>query len=368
MNQKKTEKKRIIFHWLISVCILFSVVRFLPISFSEVLGAMPEKINILEEVPGTRIPIGRFTINYYRFFFIDKKRGWFTARDRIGMTEDGGRTWKINSLGLLGEPTFALFFLNKDVGWYADFDWVLRTLDGGKTWKRIMRYPSKPEDNLYLYVFDDLYFINENSGWGISGAELYQTEDGGLTWTKRYKIHGRGHLNSISFVDTIHGGVGGTDVSGSFVLSTKDGGKSWQKTDIGKGSIKYLTFLDAENGWAVGWKKGLSDQHEGLILRTSDGGNTWKEGQLPPGTDMPIRFIYMKNKQEGWAAGRMKKIEEKWTAGRGVLLHTQDGGATWQIVATKPEEEFIYVTLVEQDKRPALLIASEDAIYRMFLE
>ncbi len=87
-------------------------------------------------------------------------------------------------------------------------------------------------------------------------------------------------------------------------------------------SYKYLNnainlhFVDAEYGWAVGWK--------GLILHTTDAGSNWAPQRS--GTRIRLRDVYFANRSIGWAIGGDlvgNKMEY-------VLLHTDDGGAVWQ--------------------------------------
>ena len=80
---------------------------------------------------------------------------------------------------------------------------------------------------------------------------------------------------------------------------------------------------------------------------------------------MEFHHVYMRNKREGWIVGGggvARRTSEH------ILLHTKDGGFTWKTVLREPGEIFIYVTLVEQEGRPALLIASRRALFQMFLE
>jgi photosystem II stability/assembly factor-like uncharacterized protein len=75
-------------------------------------------------------------------------------------------------------------------------------------------------------------------------------------------------------------------------------------------------FLDAQTGWAVG--------ERGTILHTDDGGDTWQRQVSPVNGD--LRRIVFLDVQTGWIAGA-----PQWLGGwdKNVLLRTDDGGRTW---------------------------------------
>jgi photosystem II stability/assembly factor-like uncharacterized protein len=80
-------------------------------------------------------------------------------------------------------------------------------------------------------------------------------------------------------------------------------------------------FVDERRGWAAGGK--------GALLSTEDGGASWKL-RTPAPTEDALRDIHFVDEQNGWAVCerdwyRLKTKEEP----RSYLLRTSDGGRTW---------------------------------------
>ena len=74
--------------------------------------------------------------------------------------------------------------------------------------------------------------------------------------------------------------------------------------------LRSMFFLpDSRSGWAVGW--------EGAILHTEDGGKTWQKQNS--GSANLLQSVAFVSAQSGWAVGA-----------EGEILHTEDGGKTWQ--------------------------------------
>ncbi|MHB8523061.1 MAG: YCF48-related protein [Limisphaerales bacterium] len=89
---------------------------------------------------------------------------------------------------------------------------------------------------------------------------------------------------------------------------------SWTVVRSG-GTTNYLgvCFLDANEGWVVG--------SYGAILHTKDGGATWEQ-QVGPGDWQYYSYysVYFADRQNGWSCG---------LGNGGVIIHTSDGGQTW---------------------------------------
>lgn len=82
-------------------------------------------------------------------------------------------------------------------------------------------------------------------------------------------------------------------------------------------SISSIQRLDAMNGFIASWAGTAGPR----LARTSDGGATWHSIGVPLATVTTIRFI---DARTGWVAG------VAGNATSAVLLHTADGGQTWE--------------------------------------
>jgi len=83
-------------------------------------------------------------------------------------------------------------------------------------------------------------------------------------------------------------------------------------------SLFGVHFIDAKEGWVVG--------DDGAILHSIDGGKTWED--QASGVKASLRGVYFFDELTGWVVGR----EEKPYGGGsiGVVLFTRDGGFKWQ--------------------------------------
>jgi photosystem II stability/assembly factor-like uncharacterized protein len=124
-------------------------------------------------------------------------------------------------------------------------------------------------------------------------------------------------LEDIQFIDANNGWAVGWD---NTILKTTDGGQNWiTKRSIVNGPWIYgVFFLDANKGWAA--------EDNGSILSTTDGGENWSETSTSAPYLIDFDFIDANN---GWAFG-----------GLGAILHTTDGGAHWASQNTNQSNDF----------------------------
>jgi photosystem II stability/assembly factor-like uncharacterized protein len=87
-------------------------------------------------------------------------------------------------------------------------------------------------------------------------------------------------------------------------------------------ALHAVQFVDANEGWAAG--------DEGVVLHTIDGGQTWE--RQPTGVRASLRSIHFLTPFTGWAAGRQELPHGAGSVG--VLLVTRDGGLKWQRVGS----------------------------------
>ena len=138
------------------------------------------------------------------------------------------------------------------------------------------------------------------------------------------------------------------------ILHSSDGGETWSEQKSGMEKHLFaVDFVDPQHGCAVGdW---------GAILATDDGGETWQPRPLPE--DVILNDVDMVSPTEGWIAGEMGTIlayrgrgedldasrtaasrnpssaftssmpQRGWAVGiDALILHTSDGGQTWQVL------------------------------------
>jgi photosystem II stability/assembly factor-like uncharacterized protein len=124
------------------------------------------------------------------------------------------------------------------------------------------------------------------------------------------------------------------------ILRTEDGGGSWDDVKLAADADLYrVEFVNLNEGWAAGGRLRIASNNEsmrhdrrggyGYILHTTDGGKTWEcqfaeRGRLLLGLD----FV---NEEVGFAVGE-----------RGYLLKTNDGGDHWANLPTTGTMKWLY--------------------------
>ena len=94
--------------------------------------------------------------------------------------------------------------------------------------------------------------------------------------------------------------------------------KSW----LDDAALHDLQFVGSKIGYAVG--------AHGAIWKTGDGGRSWQ--LVPSGTTCSLHSVCFLTDQVGWVAGR--EVVPFAGLDAGVLLFTENGGQTWQPLAS----------------------------------
>ncbi|MDX9925161.1 MAG: T9SS type A sorting domain-containing protein, partial [Ignavibacteriaceae bacterium] len=159
-----------------------------------------------------------------------------------------------------------------------------------------------------------------------STSEYLQTKDGGKNWELK-EIEGEDYLKSIFFVNKE---VGYAIAGLGKIYSTKNGGDTWEAYDSTYDySFQDIYFIDENNGWIVGYIVSSETKGKGIILHTSDGGKTW-ETQFEKEVferSMLIFFasIQMKDENMGWAISP----EQLDVMANTRVFRTIDSGKNW---------------------------------------
>lgn len=119
-------------------------------------------------------------------------------------------------------------------------------------------------------------------------------------------------------------------VAGFAVTAFGKGDKGWEEVKVGLDkNLRGVCFLDKEHGWLVGDK--------GTILHTSDGCKNWT--LLGSGSTAVLRGVDFVDKEKGWVVGGGARIVKGGSMFEGnnmvgqdgiTILHTTDGGKTWE--------------------------------------
>jgi photosystem II stability/assembly factor-like uncharacterized protein len=133
------------------------------------------------------------------------------------------------------------------------------------------------------------------------------------------------------------------------VLLSDNGGGNWRQAASvpTRVTLTAVTFVDAKQGWAVG--------HDAVVIHTSDGGETWEMQFQAPEEELPLLSVWFENAEHGLAAGAFS-----------MLLETKDGGETWQRRTLDPHEaEDYHLNAIFRGPGDSLFIAAEaGSIYR----
>lgn len=159
------------------------------------------------------------------------------------------------------------------------------------------------------------------------------------------------------------------------IVWSDDQGRAWQQARVPVTvTLTALTFADAKHGWAVG--------HSGVVLGTQDGGQSWHklldgkaaaqlllaDAKLPgatdsllknaerlvaDGPDKPFLGVHFSDAAHGMVVGAY-----------GLLLATQDGGASWQSLARRIDNpKGLHLYAIVQDGATFYLFGEQGAVF-----
>lgn len=290
-------------------------------------------------------------------FFLDDQTGWVVGWDEVYHTEDGGDTWEQQDVpDPLQLGLNEVFFINQDTGWIAgDYQTIYATFDGGENW--FVQNPYVLPDHI---CFQDIFFYDKLHGMAVGDAMLddYRiariTNNGGNTW-EDVTIPSNYGFSKVYHTDN---GFWWVADERSNLFKSDDNGLSWEKISVGNGSyLKGMHFFN--NDSAVIMSSGSR------FHITSDGWNTWNDvvyyyGLSENAMDFcdddkgiaigwETETITTKNGGYDW----LKKSSEFYDIGffdeyngwlinghpNKDILHTTDGGITWNFVETPNSSE-----------------------------
>ena len=291
---------------------------------------------------------------YWELQFVDSQRGWVpmstgdSFESHLLRTSDGGRTWADQGV-CSGSPVF----VNERVRWTTDTTIeatprakVGRTIDGGASWEW-----SEPTRFADIRVSP----ISASEAWAIGKQnagpdELLHTVDGGKSWrATQHPLSGEPNLRirGLGFPDRNHKSRSlvalaelwkkTPGICTLFALVTHDAGNTFQEYDASAPRVTThvrfparLVFPTLREGWIA--------YGSSALLHTTDGGKTW-ETVTPLGESdcVSLDDCSFPDRLTGWAVGAER---EKPYHRRAVAVVTRDGGEHWSRVTTGAEGIF----------------------------
>jgi photosystem II stability/assembly factor-like uncharacterized protein len=204
--------------------------------------------------------------------------------------------------------------LSVDDVYASDGGCLFRTRDGGRRWDQT--FCTEPRSGVEERIYG-LDLVSTTEGWMLAYIDLFHSTDGGSTW-QMLNSPPRSFVQSVRFANPQIGFWAGGEVAhdnreGRGVLfATQDGGKTWHELDHGVTfpygwRLRDIWPLTPTDVWAVG----------DVLLHSIDGGKTWQRVRAHEVWRMDtIRFS---TPRVGW----IEQYPEKY------FLLTVDGGRTW---------------------------------------
>ena len=269
------------------------------------------------------------TINLLKkVFFVDSSNGWACgSQGTIIHTSDAGQTWTIQN-STVESFIVDIFFLNELNGWAitqretAPFGTtLLKTSNSGDTWQS----ENYPENHVFM---NTVFYLDTLNGF-VGGTYIAKTTNGGLSWIKANvdsNIFSTVPVYNLIFYNRQIGyACGGTIDFVGVIWKTTDSGLNWKSNGVSPDQVFDIAVLDSLNVIS------LSGDPEGIYsivaIYSSDGGNNWNTEELQMyGLSFSLKF---RTPLEGWSASGLK------------FIYTSDKGNTW-IEKQTPDSSIIY--------------------------
>ncbi|MCA9154005.1 MAG: hypothetical protein KDA38_04425 [Planctomycetales bacterium] len=299
-------------------------------------GAMSDATGLAQTHRST--PVMREDAELADVFFLDPDRGWAVGdRGAIWATDNGGRHWRMQMSGVDCRLE-SVHFVDDHHGWavggniepltHRGSAVVLATADGGQTWKRI--------EAATLPRLRQVRFRDRQVGWACGDgspmypAGMFQTDDGGLSWAT-LPLDGGGHWLASDMNE--RGEAISADRDGRVWRLSSSGQRPCDAPPVIGSRIRRLKMTGGGTGFIVG--------DRGLLLRTADHGLSWRPATLPLSEEAA--------RQCDWRAVALWGAHV-WIAGApgNLVLHSADGGDTWQTHATAQPLPIRAVTFIDE--------------------
>jgi photosystem II stability/assembly factor-like uncharacterized protein len=243
----------------------------------------------------------------------------------------------------LGANVSGKYFMNASTAWLVITGadpmqaQMYRTVDGGLTWTTSL-IPFDGGAMQFLDASNGVILVPLGAAAGSEAVAIYKTADSGATWTQVYtndpnlpgagtSLPLAGTKNGITFLDAMHGWVGGQEpMPGFFYLfATQDGGTTWvqQTVTMPKGFETAMTeveppiFFTAQDG--VLPVHLLAEPQSSVYYVTHDAGLTWT-------------VTYPLNVRAHLSTSSLLDVY-MWDGGPNLYV-SHDTGLTWNAVAT----------------------------------
>ena len=160
-------------------------------------------------------------------------------------------------------------------------------------------------------------------------------------WTAARRGEVGKDLNTVFFADSKRGWIAG---DGGFLSRTKDGGRTWSPQSVGiRDAINDIYFRGKDDGYLLAGNR---------IFGSTDGGETWRELRELQTRDfggaMPELYsIRFAGKRKGWVVGNASRGDVITDS---LIIHTGDGGASWERQLAPVREELIHLDFISEDK------------------
>jgi photosystem II stability/assembly factor-like uncharacterized protein len=233
--------------------------------------------------------------------------------------------------------------VSADVAWTSgSLGTVLRTTDRGTTWQNVSPAGTQNLQFRDIEAFDADNAVILSIGTG-SDARVYVTSDAGQHWTLTFvNDDPNAFYDCMTFYDRHRGLALSDPVDDRFrIIATDDGGASWRVVPADMPLALPGEFAFAASGQCIVTDHGhrawfaTGGSAQARVFRSDDRGESWTASGAPirSGPSAGIFALAFRGQQYGLAVGGDFLLP---AASPDMLALTEDGGASWQLVASAP--------------------------------
>lgn len=173
--------------------------------------------------------------------------------------------------------------------------------------------PRLTTGNLY-----DVQFASRENGWIVGSQTILKTTNAGASW--QMKEYPQSWFDNIVILHGMSGwlmAASNPSTGSSYVVRLDGESEMWlADTSLIAGQpLDALYFLNEDYGWTVG----VGSEHKAVLYRTQNGGKSWDE--IATGLDEVIRDVFFVDGKTGWMVGQ-----------NGGFYESTDGGLNWNFV------------------------------------